>query len=88
VALIAPVYPNGEGAGRPPVGLDRMRRNHCRQHRCNLTDPAVNAQLAEQGFKVSAGTIFDATIISAPSSTKNRDGKRDPEMHQTKNGNE
>lgn len=34
------------------------------------------------------GTIVDATIIDAPSSTKNKDGKRDPEMHQTKKGNE
>jgi len=48
----------------------------------------VNAHLAVQGFKVSTGTIVDATIISAPSSTKNRDGERDPEMHQTKKGNE
>ncbi len=34
------------------------------------------------------GTIVDATLIHAPSSTKNRDGKRDPEMHQTKKGNQ
>jgi len=44
--------------------------------------------LQENGLKVSTGTIVDATIISAPSSTKNRDGKRDPEMHQTKKGNQ
>jgi IS5 family transposase len=49
---------------------------------------AVNAHLAEQGFKVSTGTIVDATIISAPSSAKYRGGERHPEMHQTKNGNE
>ena len=48
----------------------------------------VNAHLAELGFKVTTGTIVDATIISAPSSTKNQDGKRDPEMHQTRKGNE
>jgi IS5 family transposase len=48
----------------------------------------VNSHLARQGFKVSTGTIVDATIISAPSSTKNQDGERDPEMHQTKKGNE
>lgn len=35
-----------------------------------------------------AGTIVDATIIAAPSSTKNRDGQRDTEMHQTKKGNQ
>ncbi|VCV93545.1 Putative transposase (identified by ISEscan HMM) [Klebsiella pneumoniae] len=34
------------------------------------------------------GTIVDATLINAPSSTKNKDGKRDPEMHQTKKGNQ
>lgn len=44
--------------------------------------------LQENGLKVSTGTIVDATIISAPSSTKNRDGKRDPEMCQTKKGNQ
>jgi IS5 family transposase len=137
VGLISPVYPKGEGAGRPPVGLELMLRIHCLKHWYNLSDPAVeealydsramrefvgidlgcepvpdettickfrhlleahdlwpqilatvNAHLAEQGFKVSTGTIVDATIISAPSSTKNRDGERDPEMHQTKKGNE
>ena len=39
-------------------------------------------------MKVSKGTIVDATIINAPSSTKNRDKARDPEMHQTKKGNQ
>lgn len=46
----------------------------------------INAHLAEQGLPMRAGTIVDATIIAAPSSTKNADGKRDPEMHQTKKG--
>ena len=126
VDLIAPVYPTGEGAGRPPVGLERMLRIHCLQHWFNLSDPAVeealydsramrkfvgidlghepalgrdgdlqvrhlleahqlgpqilaavNVHLAEQGFKVSTGTIVDATIISAPSSSKTRAGERD-----------
>lgn len=136
-ALIEPLYPKGEGAGRPPVGLERMLRIHFLQHWFNLSDPSVeealydsramrefvgidlgrepvpdettvckfrhlleahglgpqifatvNAHLAERGFKVTTGTIVDATIISAPSSTKNQDGKRDPEMHQTRKGNE
>jgi transposase, IS5 family len=47
---------------------------------------AVNEYLRENGIKVSNGTIVDATIISAPSATKNKDGKRDPEMHQTAKG--
>jgi len=48
----------------------------------------VNAHLAAKGIKVGTGTIMDATIIAAPSSTKNEDGQRDPEMHQTKKGNQ
>jgi IS5 family transposase len=49
---------------------------------------AINRYLHENGIKITTGTIVDATIISAPSSTKNRDGERDPEMHQTKKGNQ
>ncbi len=136
-SLIEPIYPRGEGAGRPPVGLERMLRIHFLQHWFNLSDPAVeealydsramrefvgidlgreaapdettickfrhlleehelgkkilatvNTHLAKAGFKVSTGTIVDASIIAAPSSTKNQDKERDPEMHQTKKGNE
>jgi transposase, IS5 family len=47
---------------------------------------AVNQHLKNQGIKVTRGTIVDATIINAPTSTKNRDGERDPEMHQTAKG--
>jgi len=48
----------------------------------------VNHYLALKGMKVNSGTIVDATIISAPSSTKNKDNQRDPEMNQVKKGNE
>ena len=48
----------------------------------------VNTQLKQQGLLMREGTIVDATIIAAPTSTKNQDGKRDPEMHQTKKGNQ
>jgi IS5 family transposase len=48
----------------------------------------VGRHLQAQGMKVSGGTIVDATIIAAPSSTKNASGERDPEMHQTKKGNQ
>lgn len=48
----------------------------------------VGRHLQAKGMKVSTGTIVDATIINAPSSTKNREGKRDPEMCQTKKGNQ
>ncbi|MDE3243290.1 MAG: IS5 family transposase, partial [Nitrospirota bacterium] len=126
-----------DGAGRPPVGVERMLRIHFLQHWFNLSDPAVEealydsralrqfvgidlgrepapdettickfrhllethqlgeqlfvlirAYLAEQGVTISRGTIMDATIIQAPSSTKNRRKERDPDMHQTKKGNQ
>ena len=48
----------------------------------------VNALLARKGLLLKRGSIVDATIIAAPSSTKNADGQRDPEMHQTKKGNQ
>jgi transposase, IS5 family len=48
----------------------------------------VNLHLQQQGVRITTGTIVDATIIHAPSSTKNRDARRDPEMHQTKKGNQ
>jgi len=46
----------------------------------------VGRYLQSQGLKVSSGTIVDATIISAPSSTKNASGERDPQMKQTMKG--
>lgn len=136
-SLIEPVYPKGEGAGRPTIGLERMLRIYFLQQWFNLSDPAVeeslydsvsmrqfvgidlgreaapdettvckfrhllekhrlgkaifaevNAHLKSQGMKLSTGTIVDASIINAPSSTKNKDQQRDPEMHQTKKGNQ
>lgn len=48
----------------------------------------VAARLEKAGLIMRGGTIVDATIIAAPSSTKNKEGKRDPEMHQTKKGNQ
>jgi IS5 family transposase len=137
VALIDPVYPKPQGAGRPTIGLERMLRIYFLQHWFNLSDPAVEEALYDsvamrafagvdlgrapapdettvckfrhlleehalgrklfeevgrhlqaKGLKVSSGTIVDATIINAPSSTKNASGERDPEMHQTKKGNQ
>ena len=46
----------------------------------------VGEVLQQSGFKLKTGTIVDATIIGAPSSTKNADNAREPEMHQTKKG--
>lgn len=134
-ALIDPVYPKPDGAGRRPIGLERMLRIYFLQQWFNLSDPsveealydsaamrafvgidlgtepvpdettvcrfrhlleahrlghplfeAVNAHLRARGVKVATGTIVDATIINAPSSTKNTDKARDPEMHQTAKG--
>jgi IS5 family transposase len=135
--VIAPYYPNPQGAGRKPIGLERMLRIHFLQHWFELSDPAaeealydsramrlfvgidlgnepvpdetttcnfrhlmernnlgdelfrlVNVYLAENGLKVNRGTIVDATIINARSSTKNKEKKRDPGMHQTRKGNQ
>ena len=47
---------------------------------------AINAHLANKGLLLREGTIVDATLIAAPPSTKNREGKRDEEMHQAKKG--
>ena len=48
----------------------------------------VNELLTQKGLMLKSGTVIDATLISAPSSTKNADGERDPEMHQAKKGNQ
>ena len=48
----------------------------------------INGYLGDRGLLLRHGTVVDATIIHAPSSTKNKDSKRDPEMHQTKKGNQ
>ena len=135
--VIEPFYPKPKGAGRRPIGIERMLRIHFIQHWFNLSDPAaeealydsrslrqfvgidlgrepvpdettickfrhlmkkqnlgdqlfhlVNQYLQENGLKVSRGTIVDASIISAPSSTKNKKKERDPEMRQTRKGNQ
>lgn len=137
VGAIEPFYPKPKGAGRRPIGIERMLRIYFLQHWFNLSDPAaeeaiydsramrhfvgidlgnesapdettickfrhlmekhnlgdqlfhlVNDYLKENGLKVNRGTIVDATIINAPSSTKNKDKQRDPDMHQTRKGNQ
>jgi len=134
---IEPFYPNPPGAGRRPVGIERMLRIHFLQHWFNLSDPAaeealydsramrefagidlgrepvpdettlckfrhlmeqhhlgdqlfhrVNDYLQAHGVTVASGTIVDASIIHAPTSTKNQKKQRDPDMHQTKKGNQ
>jgi len=80
----------GIDLGREPVPDETtvMRFRHL------LEEHQLGAQIFEEvgrllqrrGLRLSKGTIVDATIIAAPSSTKNADGERDPEMHQTKKG--
>lgn len=48
----------------------------------------INTHLSDKGLLLRVGAVVDATILNAPSSTKNREGVRDPEMHQTKKGNQ
>jgi IS5 family transposase len=49
---------------------------------------SVNSYLVDKGLMLKQGTIVDATLIAAPSSTKNKEKARDPQMHQTKKGNQ
>ena len=55
---------------------------------CKGIFTAINADLTARGLLLRAGTLVDATLIAAPPSTKNKEKKRDPEMHQTKKGNQ
>jgi IS5 family transposase len=55
---------------------------------CGQIFDTVNLYLERKGIRITTGTIVDATIIAAPSSTKNSTRERDPEMHQTKKGNQ
>ncbi len=55
---------------------------------CQGLFQAINADLAARGLLLRAGTLVDATLLAAPSSTKNAKKERDPEMHQVKKGNQ
>ena len=55
---------------------------------CKGLFTAINADLTARGLLLREGTLVDATLIAAPSSTKNQEKQRDPEMHQTKKGNQ
>src|SRR5271155_125713 len=57
-----------------------------RHELCGAMLDSVNRYLEDPGIRIGTGTIVDATIIPAPSSTKNTTGTRDPEMHQTRKG--
>ena len=93
-AVIEPFYPKA-GNGRRPYPLETMLRIHCMQHWYNLSDGAMEDALYEiASMRLFARLSLDSalpdrtTIIEAPSSTKNKEQQRDPEMHQTKKGNQ
>jgi IS5 family transposase len=76
------------GTERVPDGTTLLRfRRLLEKHKLGEQLFATVGQVLQaQGLKVGTGTIVDATIIGAPSSTKNADKTRDPEMHQTRKG--
>ena len=78
------------GRERVPDATTLMNFRHLlEQHQLGAALFAtVGELLMQNGMKLSGGTIVDATLIAAPPSTKNEDKQRDPEMHQTKKGNE
>src|SRR5271168_1895519 len=74
-------------AGAPDeTTILRFRHLLERHDLCGEMLEAVNRYLESKGIRISTGTIVDATIIHAPSSTKNSTGERDPAMHQTRKG--
>jgi transposase, IS5 family len=76
-----------EAGGVPDATTLRKFRHLLETHDlCKGLFSAINADLAARGLLLRAGTLVDATLIAAPSSTKNAKRERDPEMHQTKNG--
>ena len=79
-----------DGAARLPDETTILRFRHLleKHELAPQVLAAINATLAQQGLMLKTGTVVDATIIAAPSSTKNRKGERDPEMHQSKKGNQ
>jgi transposase, IS5 family len=77
--------PKHEALATFPVVIDVLLEAH---ELCEKLFQQGHVYLERQGIKIGTGTIVDATIISAPPSTKNKDKSRDPDMHQTKKGNQ
>ena len=77
-----------DGAARMPDETTILRFRHLLEKHQLAPQllAAINASLAQQGLMLKTGTVVDATIIAAPSSTKNKSGERDPDMRQTKKG--
>ena len=68
--------------------LLKFRRRLETHDLCKGIFTAINADLAARGLLLREGTLVDATLIAAPPSTKNKEKQRDPEMHQTRKGNQ
>jgi IS5 family transposase len=78
------------GMARMPNETSILRFRHLLEEH-NLSSQllaTINATLIAKGLMLKTGTVVDATLIAAPSSTKNSTGERDPEMHQTEKGNQ
>lgn len=80
----------GDGASRLPDESTILRLRHLLETHDLAVDMlrVVNDILQAKGLMLRTGTAVDATLIAAPSSTKNADGERDPEIHQLKKGNQ
>jgi IS5 family transposase len=78
------------GMARMPDETTILRFRHLlEEHNLGIQLLAtINPTLIAKGLMLKTGTVVDATLIAAPSSTKNSTGERDPEMHQTKKGNQ
>ena len=78
------------GATRLPDESTILRFRHLLEANAlsQMLMATINATLSRKGLLLKTGTAIDATLIAAPSSTKNSKGERDPEMHQTKKGNQ
>jgi len=68
--------------------LLKFRRRLETHDLCKGLFAAINADLTARGLLLREGTLVDATLIAAPSSTKNQEKQRDPDMHQTRKGNQ
>lgn len=89
-AAVSRICPAGRHEQIAPDRVSVLRLRHLLEQR-RLAEQflaTVNAQLSAKGYMLKEGTAVDATLIPAPSSTRNKGGARDPEMHQTKKGNE
>ena len=91
IGIIRPCYYKGEH-GNKPYDLELMLRIYLLQNLYDLSDMKVMNEvidiLSEKGLILKRGTIVDSTLIAAPSSTKNKDKKRDKDAHSVKKGNQ